>query len=187
MLLVEDEFLIAMELEAVLQRCGCEVLGPASSVRQALAVLDDTRPEVAVLDVNLRGQRATPVAAVLQERGVPFVLMTGYSELQLSEPELRGAPNRQAGQQSGAAPRPVRAIDGAGTRSTRPPGVPRGFRTARRGGDASPSREAGRRGSAGGIDTRITDLRHRGVKSVASGRDAAWRPLRAKRAGGSRS
>jgi two-component SAPR family response regulator len=117
-LLVEDEFLIAMELEGVLQRCGCEVLGPASTVRQALAVLDDARPEVALLDVNLRGQRATPVAAVLLERGVPFVLMTGYSELQLSEPELRAAPKLDKPVSSQAMCRALaRAIDAGGSGS----------------------------------------------------------------------
>jgi CheY-like chemotaxis protein len=117
-LLVEDEFLIAMELENVLQQCGCEVLGPASSVQQALAVLADGRPEVALLDVNLRGQRATPVAAVLRERGVPFVLMTGYSELQLSEPELRAAPKLDKPVSSQALCRALaRAIDAAGASS----------------------------------------------------------------------
>jgi CheY-like chemotaxis protein len=91
-LVVEDEFLVAMELQEVLKGRGCDVLGPASTVTQALAVLHDGRPEVVVLDVNLRGTRATPVAAALRERGVPFVLITGYSGPQLSEPELRDAP-----------------------------------------------------------------------------------------------
>jgi DNA-binding response OmpR family regulator len=89
---VEDEFLLAMELEDLLARDGCTVLGPAASVRQALAVLDGERPDLALLDVNLKGERATPVAAALQARGVPYVLLTGYSEAQLSEPELRDVP-----------------------------------------------------------------------------------------------
>lgn len=91
-LIVEDEFLLAMELEAMLEQRGSMVLGPASSVGQALAVLDGEQPEVALLDVNLKGERATPVAAALQERAVPYVLITGYSQAQLSEPELRDAP-----------------------------------------------------------------------------------------------
>ena len=92
-LIVEDEFLLAMELEALLAQRGCLVLGPVSSVRHALAMLDNgQRPELALLDVNLKGERATPVAAALQARGVPFVLITGYSAPQLSEPELRDAP-----------------------------------------------------------------------------------------------
>ena len=91
-LIVEDEFLLAMELEALLEQRGCMVLGPVSSVRHALALLDGGQPELALLDVNLKGERATPVAAALQARGVPFVLITGYSGPQLSEPELRDAP-----------------------------------------------------------------------------------------------
>jgi DNA-binding LytR/AlgR family response regulator len=91
-LIVEDEFLLAMELETLLQQRGCMVLGPVSSVGQALTMLDGEQPDIALLDVNLKGERATPVAAALHARGVPFILITGYSVLQLSEPELRAAP-----------------------------------------------------------------------------------------------
>ena len=91
-LIVEDEFLLAMELEMLLQQRGCLVLGPVSSVGQALTMLRGEQPDVALLDVNLKGERATPVAAALQARGVPFVLITGYSGVQLGEPELRAAP-----------------------------------------------------------------------------------------------
>jgi two-component SAPR family response regulator len=91
-LIVEDEFLLAMELETLLQQRGCMVLGPVSSVGQALTMLDGEQPDIALLDVNLKGERATPVAAALHARGVPFILLTGYSVLQLSEPELRAAP-----------------------------------------------------------------------------------------------
>jgi DNA-binding NtrC family response regulator len=91
-LVVEDEFLLAMELEALLEQHGCKVLGPAATVEWALAVLYEEQPEVALVDVNLKGQRATPVAAALKRQGVPFVLITGYGELELSEPELRAAP-----------------------------------------------------------------------------------------------
>jgi two-component SAPR family response regulator len=91
-LVVEDEFLLAMELEVLLQQRGCMVLGPVSSVGQALAMLNGEPPDVALLDVNLKGERATPVAGALHARGVPFVLITGYSGPQLSEPELHEAP-----------------------------------------------------------------------------------------------
>ena len=91
-LIVEDEFLLAMELELLLRRRGCLVLGPVSCVDHALALLDGEPPDAALLDVNLRGERATPIAAALMALGVPFVLITGYSRPQLSEPELRDAP-----------------------------------------------------------------------------------------------
>jgi two-component SAPR family response regulator len=91
-LIVEDDFLLAMELETLLKQNGSEVLGPAPTVEWALALIYGDKPDLALLDVNLKGLRATPVAAALSRRGVPFVLITGYGEAQLSEPELRAAP-----------------------------------------------------------------------------------------------
>jgi two-component SAPR family response regulator len=91
-LIVEDEFLLAMDLEMMLQQRGCMVLGPVPSVGHALRLLDHEQPDVALLDVNLKGERATPVAAELQAHGVPYVLITGYSAVQLSERVLRAAP-----------------------------------------------------------------------------------------------
>ena len=90
-LIVEDEFLLAMELETLLKRNGCEVLGPAPTVEWALCLIYDDKPDLALLDVNLKGLRAAPVAAALRDRGVPFVLITGYGSEQLREPELRAA------------------------------------------------------------------------------------------------
>ena len=91
-LLVEDEMLVAMEFEGLLQRQGCAVVGPASTVDRALALLDHDQPDAALLDLNLNGEPATAVAVALKTRGVPFVLVTGYGEAQSSEPELQGAP-----------------------------------------------------------------------------------------------
>jgi DNA-binding NtrC family response regulator len=91
-LVIEDEMLVAMEFESLLQRQGCAVLGPASTVDRALALLDHEQPDAALLDLNLNGEPATAVAVALKMRGVPFILVTGYGEAQSSEPELQGAP-----------------------------------------------------------------------------------------------
>lgn len=77
-LVVEDEFLIAMELSGVLQKAGFEVLGPVSNVAAALRRIQVDRPDAAVLDVSLRGERVTPVAEVLAALNVPFVLASAY-------------------------------------------------------------------------------------------------------------
>ena len=77
-LVVEDEFLIAMDLELLLQRHGWRVLGPAATVAEALRLLAGETPDVALLDVNLRGEPVTPVAEELRARGVPFVLASAY-------------------------------------------------------------------------------------------------------------
>lgn len=53
-LVVEDEMMIAFDLQMMLEDNGCRVLGPVASVDSALRLLEDTRPDVAVLDGNLR-------------------------------------------------------------------------------------------------------------------------------------
>ena len=93
-LVVEDEFLIAMDLELLLQRHGWRVLGPATTVVGALRLLAGERPDVALLDVNLRGEPVTPVAEALRARGVPFVLASAYDgATQLPAEILVTAPN----------------------------------------------------------------------------------------------
>ena len=92
-LVVEDEFLIAMDLERLLGRHGFRVLGPAATVAEALHLLDGDVPDVALLDVNLRGEMVTPVAEALRARGVPFVLASAYDGAQLTAVILAGAPN----------------------------------------------------------------------------------------------
>ena len=93
-LVVEDEFLIAMELEQTLVAAGYQVVGPAASVGAALGLLQQVRPNAAVLDVNLAGQRVTPVAIVLRAMAVPFVLTSAYGAADLSDEEvLRDAVN----------------------------------------------------------------------------------------------
>jgi DNA-binding NtrC family response regulator len=91
-LIVEDEMLVAMELESLLEEQGCAVVGPAPTVDRALALLDRERPDAAILDVNLDGQTAVPVAAALNAQGIPFLLATGYGNAQASQPELKDAP-----------------------------------------------------------------------------------------------
>jgi CheY-like chemotaxis protein len=79
-LLVEDEPIVAWLLKDMLVDLGCSVVGPAADVNQALAMIDAQSIDVAVLDVNLRGQMSYPIADVLVARGVPFVFSTGYDK-----------------------------------------------------------------------------------------------------------
>ena len=91
-LVVEDEFLIAMDLELLLQRHGWHVLGPATTVAEALRLLASRTPDIALLDVNLHGELVTPVAEQLQARGVPFVVASAYARPGQMIPALDGAP-----------------------------------------------------------------------------------------------
>ena len=77
-LVVEDESIVSFLLEDMLSELGCRVIGLASSVRQALAMLAQEKPDAAVLDVNLRGEMAFPIAERLQSDAIPFVFATGY-------------------------------------------------------------------------------------------------------------
>jgi CheY-like chemotaxis protein len=90
--IVEDELLIALELQSVVEQLGGAVVGPAGSVEGALQLLSDTTPNAALLDVNLRDGLVTPVAQACRDRSIPFALVTGYGRLQLEEPLLQAAP-----------------------------------------------------------------------------------------------
>lgn len=83
-LIVEDNLLIAMEVEFMAEECGCTVVGPAGSVADALELAEGAELSGAILDINLGGaERAWPVAELLAARGVPFVLATGYGDAEV--------------------------------------------------------------------------------------------------------
>ncbi|MEG3089377.1 response regulator [Sphingomonas sp. PB4P5] len=75
-LVVEDDYLLGIDLAATLQGAGAEVIGPASSVAEALDMLDPL-PDVASLDVQLGDETSFPIADELARRGIPFVFVTG--------------------------------------------------------------------------------------------------------------
>jgi CheY-like chemotaxis protein len=77
-LVVEDEALIALDIEAALKSNGCEVLGPVGTLAEAARLAADTKLDVAVLDINLGNEKVFTVADTLAKRGVPFVFLTGY-------------------------------------------------------------------------------------------------------------
>ncbi len=77
-LLVEDEPVIAMDLEMILRDAGYVVVGPATRLAQAMRMAEEEALDGAVLDINLNGERVFGVADVLARRNVPFVFVTGY-------------------------------------------------------------------------------------------------------------
>lgn len=79
-LLVEDDFIVAFDMQTMLEEHGAEVVGPAASVAQARALLSGAKPNVAVLDVNLNGELVFPLTEDLQQRGIPFVFATAYAD-----------------------------------------------------------------------------------------------------------
>jgi len=77
-LVVEDVAVLAWRIREVLEGAGALVAGPASDISGALALLEGHAVDAAVLDMNLDGEPADPVADALAARGVPFLFLTGY-------------------------------------------------------------------------------------------------------------
>lgn len=84
-LVVEDNVTIAMSLADDLAEMGVDVLGPANSLNKAIGLIEVETPTAALLDVDLNGTRVYPLARMLRQRGVRFMLLTGY--------ELRDLPD----------------------------------------------------------------------------------------------
>jgi len=91
-LVVEDVFIVALDLSHQLEELGCAVVGPASSVKQALEKLDEGALDGAVLDVNLAGEQSFPVAQALASQGIPFFFLTGYDSAAIVPEEFRRIP-----------------------------------------------------------------------------------------------
>lgn len=86
-LVVEDEYFIANDMAAALEEYGAEVVGPSASVDDALHLIENCGPlDGAIIDINLHGELAFPVARALSLRHVPFVFATGYDALVIPEP-----------------------------------------------------------------------------------------------------
>ena len=77
-MIVEDELLVAMLIEDTLREHGFDVVGPFTNLTDAIAAAQTETADIALLDVNLRGQRVYPVAELLEARGIPFLLLSGY-------------------------------------------------------------------------------------------------------------
>ncbi|MBE7156926.1 MAG: response regulator [Rhodospirillales bacterium] len=122
-LLVEDESLVAMNVEDMLLDLGCEVV-LAMRLDKALEVARSGHFDLAVLDVNLGNARSYPIADLLFERAIPFLFATGYGRQGL-ETAYQAVPVLQKPYQAaplahlllqlltGEAPAPKGAVGGA--------------------------------------------------------------------------
>jgi CheY-like chemotaxis protein len=85
-LIVEDESLLALLLEDMLTELGCEVVGSAATVAEAIEAIAGAAPDVTILDIKLGTDKSFPVAEALAARGLPFVFATGYGDGQVDDP-----------------------------------------------------------------------------------------------------
>lgn len=79
-LVVEDEYLVALLVEDMLATLGYQVAEIASNLPAATAAAESGEFDVAVLDVNLNGSLSNPVAEILERRNIPFIFATGYGK-----------------------------------------------------------------------------------------------------------
>jgi DNA-binding response OmpR family regulator len=78
-LVVEDDFIIGLELSSILSDAGATVVGPLKTVQEALLSADDEALSAAILDIRLGAETVAPVARLLAAHHVPFVFYTGQS------------------------------------------------------------------------------------------------------------
>jgi DNA-binding response OmpR family regulator len=90
-LIVEDEFLVGVQLEEDLRSAGYSILGPFSTLEAATRASRRDRFDLALLDINLNGDMVYPLADELSARGVPFIFLSGYAAGDLPE-RFRHAP-----------------------------------------------------------------------------------------------
>ena len=69
----------------VLEDLGCTVVGPAPNMASARELLENERFDAAIMDVHIRGERVFPLCELLEARGVPFVLSSGYADWQMPD------------------------------------------------------------------------------------------------------
>jgi DNA-binding response OmpR family regulator len=77
-LIVEDEFLLGFTLLEELTEAGADVVGPVSTVDEALRIVTSEPLDLVLLDINVRGEMSFPVADALLARHVPLIFLTGY-------------------------------------------------------------------------------------------------------------
>jgi DNA-binding response OmpR family regulator len=78
-LIIEDEPMLALDLEAMLVEEGFEIAGVAGTLEKALALIESVACNVAIVDANLAGVSASPAASALAARNLPFIVLSGYS------------------------------------------------------------------------------------------------------------
>jgi CheY-like chemotaxis protein len=77
-LVIEDEPLVAMDMESTLTAAGCKVVGPAATLERAKLLIEESNCDAALLDVNLAGEPVDELATLLTRHNCPFAFVTGY-------------------------------------------------------------------------------------------------------------
>jgi two-component system, response regulator PdtaR len=81
-LVVEDQFLVGIDLVQLIEELGFEAFGPVTTVTDALALLDHAPVSMAILVLNLGSELSTPIAKECLERGIPFIVASAYDDIE---------------------------------------------------------------------------------------------------------
>jgi CheY-like chemotaxis protein len=87
-LVVEDSWHVANALKGLLEELGVSVAGPAATLEEAERLLAARAPDVAVVDINLKGEMAYGLIDRLNERGVRVVVISGYAVPQVAQAKV---------------------------------------------------------------------------------------------------
>ena len=90
-LILEDDFYLASDAQAWLEKAGAEVLGPTGSTAEALDFVRNERIDGALVDINLGAGPSFEVSRALEEHGVPFAFVTGHDD-EVIPADLNAAP-----------------------------------------------------------------------------------------------
>lgn len=91
-LVVDDQFVIALDMEQMLRVLGAGAVDLATSLPDALAAIERAPPDLAILDLKLRTETTVPIAEALRLRAIPLIFVTGYGDLGALPASLRGMP-----------------------------------------------------------------------------------------------
>ena len=79
-LVVEDSPVIAMATEDMLRAFGHMPLGPVGNMADALASVENEEMDAAIVDLNIRGTKVFSLLSILERRGIPFLIVSGYAD-----------------------------------------------------------------------------------------------------------
>jgi CheY-like chemotaxis protein len=89
-LLVEDDILVAMFVEEILNELGYELARDSRNVAEALIAVERGGFDIAILDVNIAGEKVYPVADALSAAGIPYIFSSGYGRASMPQPYASG-------------------------------------------------------------------------------------------------
>jgi CRP-like cAMP-binding protein len=112
-LIVEDNYLMATEVEEFVRSCGYAVAGAAPSVEKGLALIAEDNVDGALLDIDLAGTPSFPMCRTLSDKGVPFLFLSAYSPNTIVPPEFRTTPHLTKPFEPAALKSALRALVGS--------------------------------------------------------------------------